>query len=202
MKDQDLLYNILAPGIIEFTDLELNVNEDLPSKRTTTNRITSAKSVINGRVTNIQDLMLRALVVYADTYQESIHTLQWQEKYQLLAIPSGTKIDNLNFNASAADEKGVVDYLPFSRKIVCLGFINSEYIGGDLVFNYQDLTYRPKPGTILMLPADYMYSLSVRPIVSGTMLCLFTAFHGGKDIDEELYEEKKGEEFIPLSYMR
>lgn len=200
--DQDSNYKILAPGIIEFNNIYLDIDEKINTTKLKSNKILSSKFEINNRLNKIQSSVLRCLVSYTDEYEESVHTLQWQEKYQLLSIESGTKIENLNFNRSEVQEDKDIDYLPFTRKIISLGFINDNFIGGDLCFKHFDLTYKPKPDTILMFPADYMYSLSIRPIVSGEMLSLFTAFHGGKDILEELYEEKKGEEYVPLSYMR
>lgn len=199
---QGLNYNILANGVVEFNNIPLEIDEDVKTIKLRENRVLSSESQINNRLAKVQSLVLRCLVSYTDIYPESVHTLQWQEKYQLLSVGAGTKIENLNFNASRMLEGKDIDYLPFSRKIISLGFINDSYVGGDLIFNHLDLTYKPKPDTILMLPADYMYSFSIRPVVSGEMLSLFTAFHGGKDILEELYEEKKGEEYVPLSYMR
>lgn len=200
---QDLKYNILANGVVEFTDLDLFVGQDgLTPIELKSNRILSSDKKINYKLEEVQKQVLESLVVYCDLYKESIHTLQWQEKYQYFVVNPGTSIKNVNLNASSSINNKI-DYLPFTRKIACYIFINDDYEGGTIKFDeFDDLIYKPKGGTILLLPADFMYAHSMSPILSGYRLSLFTAFHGGKDIDSELYEEQKGIGEIFLSYMR
>ncbi len=203
MRHQDLKYNILAPGIVEFPVEDLIIGEDgLAPLELKSNRIISSDKKINYKLEKLQKTVLECLVSYCDLYKESIHTLQWQEKYQFFVMNPGSGIQNINLNASSSiNDK--IDYLPFTRKIACYVFLNDDYEGGSIKFDqFEDLIYKPKGGTILLLPADFMYTHSVNPVLSHYRLSLFTAFHGGKDIDSELYEKEKGIGTISLSYMR
>lgn len=203
LRDQDLKYNVIANGILEFPDVDIVIGEDgLVPVDLKSNRIVSSSTTINYKLEELQKTVLECLVSYCDLYKESIHTLQWQEKYQFFIITPGSEIKNINLNASSTiNDK--IDYLPFTRKIACYIFINDDYEGGNIKFDqFDDLIYKPKRGTILLLPADFMYTHSISPILSHYRLSLFTAFHGGKDIDSELYEKEKGLGRISLSYMR
>lgn len=51
------------------------------------------------------------------------------------------------------------------RDITCVVYLNDEYEGGALNFQFFDLAFRPKPGTVMMYPSSWQYLHSVDTVV-------------------------------------
>jgi len=65
---------------------------------------------------------------------------------------------------------------PYRCTISTVGYINSDYDGGELWFNFFDVKIKPGPGDIVISPSSYIYSHASLPVVSGTKYALVTMF--------------------------
>ena len=216
-------YKELALGIVEFAGAVEVTEEDIESFKRAKEHQTIIDNNIKDNNTlrvikntawvaygeqdrhilkSFQSKILTALAMYCDIYTEAIHPIQWQEKIQLDVLSSGNSYVNKNNVASVAGKDYVIDNTPFSRQVIVMLFLNDDYQGGELYWNYfKDLTYKPKSGTILIMPASFMWTHSAKTILKGERYSLFTAFHGGKDYEGESYEEEQQENLM-LTYMR
>ena len=57
------------------------------------------------------------------------------------------------------------------RTLSCVFFVNDDYEGGDLVFNYLNLeeqtTIKKKKNRLVIFPSNFLYPHSVKPVISG-----------------------------------
>lgn len=65
------------------------------------------------------------------------------------------------------------DYAPYDIRIcTAILYLNEDYEGGDLLFPRQQVSFRPKRGELLIVPASYLYPHCVTPITSGERRCI------------------------------
>lgn len=152
----------------------------------------------------IQNIILKFLSDYIDSFPESIHTIQWQEKINIDINISGEEGFIFNPSSSFIKEDKKIDNLPFSRQIVFELLVDDNCIGGRnswLYFEHLNDKQMQK-GDILIYPANYLFSRKQSSIISGRKIILSTFFNGGKDFLAE------DEAFIPpennllFSYLR
>jgi len=53
------------------------------------------------------------------------------------------------------------------RRISLVHYINDDYEGGEIVFDFWDLVVKPKAGQTLMFPSNFMYKHEVMPVMNG-----------------------------------
>jgi hypothetical protein len=151
---------------------------------------------------NVQKSILYYLANYCDTYEEAIHTIQWQENIFIDIEFAGEKSFIYNTNKSFMDNDKIRS-TPFSRQISVEVCIDDNYIGGSLEWPYlnQLKINKINKGSILYYPSNYLFSTHHNSILEGRRITLTTFFNGGKDFlaEENGIEESKAQAF---SYMR
>lgn len=150
-------------------------------------------------IKNIQKTLLLCLAEYVDSYQESVHSIQWQERIYLHKLDPGESEDI--FNPSKSDS--IENNIPFSRSIVVEIHINDNYSGGDTCWKYFDeFKSQYKSGSIVIYPANFLYSNKKNTIIDGRKIFLRTYFNGGKDFISEDPEIDGLDNVYMFSYMR
>jgi Rps23 Pro-64 3,4-dihydroxylase Tpa1-like proline 4-hydroxylase len=60
----------------------------------------------------------------------------------------------------------------YARTVSVSVYLNDEYDGGEILFPYFNIKYKPKSGDILIFSSAFPYAHSVEPITSGTRYAL------------------------------
>jgi predicted 2-oxoglutarate/Fe(II)-dependent dioxygenase YbiX len=72
------------------------------------------------------------------------------------------------------------EHLDFSertpRAISCSFILNDDYEGGEFAFFNRELKYKPKKGSCIMFPSNFMYPHEIMPVASGTRYSIITWF--------------------------
>lgn len=153
-------------------------------------------------IKDIQKIVLNCLAKYCDFYPESIHSVQWQDSYEIIINEPGEEKSVFNPCSSFIEDKKI--YLPpFSRQIVaeiCLqDTTNKDHL--NFVYLSNDKNPSISSGDIIFYPANFLWSKNEGGIIEGRSIYLRTFFNGGKDIDSEELVEKENTDIFS-SYMR
>jgi predicted 2-oxoglutarate/Fe(II)-dependent dioxygenase YbiX len=65
---------------------------------------------------------------------------------------------------------------PYRCTVSTVGYINDDYDGGELWFNFFDVKIKPQAGDLVISPSAYVYSHASLPVLSGTKYALVTMF--------------------------
>lgn len=151
----------------------------------------------------IQKNILLCLADYCNTYEEAIHTIQWQEDISINVHYSGQKDFIYNPNKSFVGDNEIIKNTPFSRQIVVEILVDDNFSGGKSTWPYfSNLELKNySSGDILLYPANYLFSKNQDAIISGRKISLITVFNGGKDFLAEEDDIEENAE-IAFSYMR
>jgi hypothetical protein len=90
---------------------------------------------------------------YGRDYQVRV---EWIGAFNMVKYGPGEK-----FNAHSDDGE------PYRCTISAVGYINDDYVGGELYFNHFDLTYTPRAGDFVIFPSSYIYSHASIPVTEG-----------------------------------
>lgn len=93
------------------------------------------------------------LVDYCKTYHIKI---EWIGAFNMVKYGPGDK-----FNIHSDDGE------PYRCTVSAVGYINDDYEGGELYFNYFNLTYKPEAGDLILFPSTYVYSHASLPVKTG-----------------------------------
>lgn len=134
-------------------------------------------------ISYIQKLILKFMTDYIDTFPESVHSIQWQEKINIDIDVAGEAAYIINPSASFIKENKEIDNIPFTRQIGFELMVDDDFIGGKTSWVYLEKLneYQLKKGDILIYPANYLFSRKQSSIISGRKMSLSTFFNGGKD---------------------
>lgn len=90
------------------------------------------------------------------TYQEAINVVKYGP--------------NEFFNVHSDDGE------PYRCTVSTVAYINDDYDGGELWFNFFDVKIKPEAGDLVISPSAYIYSHASLPVTSGTKYALVTMF--------------------------
>jgi len=62
------------------------------------------------------------------------------------------------------------------RSVSCSFMLNDDYEGGDFAFFEQELKFKPKKGSVLMFPSNFMYPHEIMPVTRGVRYSIITWF--------------------------
>lgn len=65
---------------------------------------------------------------------------------------------------------------PYRCTISTVGYLNDDYDGGELWFNFFDTKVKPEAGDLVISPSAFIYSHASLPVLSGTKYALVTMF--------------------------
>ena len=64
-----------------------------------------------------------------------------------------------------AINENVVTRGDIQRDITCVVYLNNDYSGGEIYFQFFDISVRPNPGDIMIYPSSWQYMHGVDPVV-------------------------------------
>ena len=106
-------------------------------------------------------LLLAATIPYARKF--NIHENLYHEGYSVLKYGKGQ------------------EYLPHydgttdgGRIISALVYLNNDYAGGEIEFNYFKVKIKPTPGMMILFPSNFAYTHTAHPVKEGTKYSLVT----------------------------
>jgi predicted 2-oxoglutarate/Fe(II)-dependent dioxygenase YbiX len=56
-------------------------------------------------------------------------------------------------------------------------YLNDDYEGGEITFRNSKITFKPKPGSVLFFPSNFLYVHEVAPITKGPRYALPNWYH-------------------------
>jgi hypothetical protein len=57
-------------------------------------------------------------------------------------------------------------------RVSLLFYLNDDYQGGEICFDFIDIKYSPKKGDIIIFPSSYIYRHHVEKVTNGTRYCI------------------------------
>jgi hypothetical protein len=60
----------------------------------------------------------------------------------------------------------------YSCTVSAVFYLNDDYEGGELLFNRQGISFKPKAGDLVLFPSTFTYEHSSEPIISGNKYCV------------------------------
>jgi Rps23 Pro-64 3,4-dihydroxylase Tpa1-like proline 4-hydroxylase len=78
-----------------------------------------------------------------------------------------------------------------SRVLSVLVYLNDDYVGGDIEFKHSGVRIKPKAGSLLFFPSNFLYVHEVHPVYKGPRYALPNWFH---NIPFENKRDSNGEE--------
>ena len=106
----------------------------------------------------IDTAIMPSLNDYQGRYSVQIKT---RDPYELL------KYYEDNHLSSHTDDGGANH-----SRVSLLFYINDGYEGGDIVFEYLNISYSPKAGDIIIFPSSYIYRHHVNKVTKGIRYCI------------------------------
>ncbi len=116
-----------------------------------------------------------SLKKYYDVYPRAEKNIKSQEKFvKLLKYYPGSFMP-------AHSDHGIT-----SRTISSVLYLNDNYSGGELYFPYFDITFKPKAGSVILFPSNFMYVHEVKTITDGIRYSFPNWFH---NLEKQLLPE-------------
>jgi len=78
-----------------------------------------------------------------------------------------------------------------SRVLSVLLYLNDDYEGGEIEFRHSDIKFKPKAGSVLFFPSNFLYVHEVYPVTKGLRYALPNWYH---NIPLELKRDSTGAE--------
>jgi hypothetical protein len=140
------------PAELWFNDYNNFLIRGLPylNQETNNNFLIPEKNNLYKQTFKIFDL------VEKDYLEEHHLSLSNHDSYSFLQYSSG---DGFSAHIDSSDS------FPRTVSIVC--YLNDDYIGGEINFLKFNISYKAAANEVLIFPANYVYSHSVSPVISG-----------------------------------
>jgi hypothetical protein len=78
-----------------------------------------------------------------------------------------------------------------TRVLSVLLYLNDDYEGGEITFRNSKITFKPKPGSVLFFPSNFLYVHEVAPITKGPRYALPNWYH---NVPESVSRNSTGQE--------
>jgi hypothetical protein len=137
-----------------------------------------------------ENLIYKCLLEYIEIFPAVLQCLWWKSEGHALKYPTGSK---LGFHCDNDVNYRYGQLPPFehaTRNVIsALVYINDNcdesdcdeysFTGGEMVLPYFDITIKPKSGTILFMPANYLGAHEIMEITSGSRYSYLSWFAQG-----------------------
>jgi len=137
-----------------------------------------------------EDAIYRCLLKYVEMFPAVLQCLWWKSEGHALKYPTGSK---LGFHCDNDVNYRYGHFPPFehaTRNVIsALLYINDNcdesdcdeysFTGGEMVLPYFDITIKPKSGTILFMPANYLGAHEILEVTSGSRYSYLSWFAQG-----------------------
>lgn len=64
-----------------------------------------------------------------------------------------------------------------SRVLSTVGYLNDNYDGGEIYFQYVDVTIKPEAGSVIFFPSNFIYMHEVKPMLNGIRYAVPQWYH-------------------------
>lgn len=64
----------------------------------------------------------------------------------------------------------------YSCQVSTVGYLNDDFIGGELYYPYFDYTYKPVAGDLVLFPSNFLYAHAAMPVKEGIKYSMVTMF--------------------------
>ena len=100
----------------------------------------------------------------------------YNERFPLAKIEQDSGYDLLRYSEGQFYKEHVDSFKAHPRAISCSFMLNADYDGGEFAFFQKELVYKPKTGSVLMFPSNFMYPHEILPVLSGTRYSIISWF--------------------------
>ena len=168
---------ILSPGIALFEDVFLQ-NEELIAlaeeggyREGTVGA--GGKPDHSQRITFVHDLQEDTLI-YQELVQSSIEAIAEYAKEYKTSISTGERFRVGKYPESGYYKEHIDD--GGGRNLSSVLFLNDDFDGGELYFKFQDLEIKPKAGSLVVFPSNFMYRHECKEVTNGNKFISFNFY--------------------------
>ena len=68
-----------------------------------------------------------------------------------------------------------------SRVLSTVGYLNDNYVGGEIYFPYVKVKIKPEAGSVIFFPSNFVYVHEVMPVTEGTRYAIPQWYHSLKE---------------------
>lgn len=68
-----------------------------------------------------------------------------------------------------------------SRVLSTVGYLNDNYVGGEIHFPYVNIKIKPEAGSVIFFPSNFIYVHEVMPVTDGTRYAIPQWYHSLKE---------------------
>jgi predicted 2-oxoglutarate/Fe(II)-dependent dioxygenase YbiX len=101
---------------------------------------------------------------------------KYNEKFPLTHIEEDSGYELLRYKEGQFYIQHTDSFKDRPRAVSCSFVLNDDYEGGDFAFFDRELKYKPKKGSCIMFPSNFMYPHEIMPVTSGTRYSIVTWF--------------------------
>jgi predicted 2-oxoglutarate/Fe(II)-dependent dioxygenase YbiX len=143
-----------------------------------------------------ENVIYECLLEYIELFPAALQCLWWKSEGHVLRYPTGS---SLGFHCDNDVNYRYGQMPPFehaTRNVIsALVYINDNcddsycnefsFTGGEMIIPYFDITIKPKSGTILFMPANYLGAHEIMEITSGSRYSYLSWFAQGSPQQEK-----------------
>jgi predicted 2-oxoglutarate/Fe(II)-dependent dioxygenase YbiX len=143
-----------------------------------------------------ENVIYECLLEYIELFPAALQCLWWKSEGHVLRYPTGS---SLGFHCDNDVNYRYGQMPPFehaTRNVIsALVYINGKcddsdcdefsFTGGEMIIPYFDITIKPKSGTILFMPANYLGAHEIMEITSGSRYSYLSWFAQGSPQQEK-----------------
>jgi predicted 2-oxoglutarate/Fe(II)-dependent dioxygenase YbiX len=101
---------------------------------------------------------------------------KYNEKFPLALIQEDSGYELLRYKEGQFYIQHTDSFKDRPRAVSCSFILNDDYEGGEFAFFDRELKYKPKKGSCIMFPSNFMYPHEIMPVTSGTRYSIITWF--------------------------
>jgi predicted 2-oxoglutarate/Fe(II)-dependent dioxygenase YbiX len=101
---------------------------------------------------------------------------KYNEKFPLALIEEDSGYELLRYKKGQFYTQHTDSFKNRPRAVSCSFVLNDDYEGGEFAFFDRELKYKPKKGSCIMFPSNFMYPHEILPVTSGTRYSIITWF--------------------------
>lgn len=101
---------------------------------------------------------------------------KYNEKFPLALIQEDSGYELLRYKEGQFYVQHTDSFKARPRAVSCSFILNDDYEGGEFAFFNRELKYKPKKGSCIMFPSNFMYPHEIMPVTSGTRYSVITWF--------------------------
>jgi len=99
---------------------------------------------------------------------------KYNEKFSNCKIQEDSGYELLRYKEGQFYTQHTDSFKDCPRAVSCSFILNDDYEGGEFAFFDRELKYKPKKGSCIMFPSNFMYPHEIMPVTSGTRYSIIT----------------------------